>query len=253
MHGQADLAIATLNDMRSQAEMISQLDRSIPVIADADTGFGGPIMVARTVTQYARSGVAGLHIEDQIQTKRCGHLGGKIVEDTGTFTARVRAAVQARKRIGSDIVIIARTDALQPYGYEEALARLRAARDIGADMGFLEGVTSKEMASQVVEDLKPWPMLLNMVEHGATPIISSEEARHMGFKAMIVPFAALAPAYSAIKATYENLKKEGVTKSDPSFTPQKLFQICGLQESLEIDSQAGGTTFKAGVDLDLTR
>jgi len=199
MHSQADLAISTLNDMRFHAEMISQLDPSTPVITDADTGFGGPIMVARTVTQYARSGVAALHIEDQIQTKRWVHLGGKIVEDTETYTARVRAAVQARKRIGSDIVIIARTDALQPYGYEDALARLTAARDAGADMGFLEGVTSKEMASQVVNDLKPWPMLLNMAEHGATPIISSEEATSMGFKVMIVPFAALAPAYSAIK------------------------------------------------------
>ncbi|KAJ5649123.1 Methylisocitrate lyase [Penicillium longicatenatum] len=249
MHGQADLAISTLNDMRSHAEMIAQLDPSIPIIADADTGFGGPIMVARTVSQYARSGVAALHIEDQIQMKRCGHLGGKILDDTESFLSCIRAAVQARKRIGSDIVISARTDASQMYGYEESLARLKAARDAGADMGFLEGVSSKEMARQVVQDLAPWPILLNMVEHGATPIISAEEAKNFGFKAIIVPFAALAPAYVAIKETYEKLKREGITGSDSSFTPQKLFQICGLKESLQIDTEAGSSNFKVGVDL----
>jgi methylisocitrate lyase len=111
MHGQADLAISTLNDMRSHAEMIAQLDPSTPIIADADTGFGGPIMVARTVSQYARFGVAALHIEDQIQMKRCGHLEGKILDDTESFLSRIRAAVQARKRIRGDSVIVARTNA----------------------------------------------------------------------------------------------------------------------------------------------
>jgi 2-methylisocitrate lyase-like PEP mutase family enzyme len=249
MHGQADLGICTLNDMRQNAEMIANLNPSVPLIADADTGYGGPIMVARTTEQYARAGVAGFHIEDQIQTKRCGHLGGKILVDVDTFVSRIRAAVQARHRIGSDIVVIARTDALQKSGYEESLARLRAARDAGADVGFLEGVTSKEMARQIIKDLAPWPMLLNMVEHGATPTISAAEAHEMGFKIMIVPFAALAPAYSAIKQGMEQLKRTGLPGTGSELTPQALFRVCGLDESVKIDEAAGGSTFEAGVEL----
>ncbi|EXK48050.1 methylisocitrate lyase [Fusarium oxysporum f. sp. melonis 26406] len=122
VHGCADLGIATLNDMRRSAEMIASLSPFTPVIADADTGYGGPIMVARTVEQYSRSGVGALHIEDQVQTKRCGHLAGKVLVDLKEYLARIRAAVQARRRIESDIVIIARTDSIQKHGYEEALA-----------------------------------------------------------------------------------------------------------------------------------
>lgn len=235
--------------MRAHAEMIANLDPSVPLIADADTGYGGPIMVARTTQQYARSGVAALHIEDQVQTKRCGHLGGKILVDTDTFVARIRAAVQARQRVGSDIVVIARTDALQRHGYDECLARLRAARDAGADVGFLEGVTSKDMARQAVRDLAPWPLLLNMVEHGATPSISAAEAREMGFKIIIFPFAALAPAYTAIRAGMEKLKREGLPGAGEELTPQMLFRVCGLDESVRIDEEAGGSAFAGGVDL----
>ncbi|KAL1984318.1 hypothetical protein VTN96DRAFT_9276 [Rasamsonia emersonii] len=249
MHGQADLGIATLNDMRANAEMIANLSPSVPLIADADTGYGGPIMVARTTEQYARSGVAAFHIEDQVQTKRCGHLGGKILVDTPTFVSRIRAAVQARQRIGSDIVVIARTDALQKYGYDESLARLRAARDAGADVGFLEGVRSKEEARRIIKDLAPWPMLLNMVEHGATPTISAAEAQEMGFKIMIVPFAALAPAYTAIKQGLERLKQTGLPGTGSELTPQALFRVCGLDESVRIDEAAGGSNFEGGVDL----
>lgn len=247
MHGQADLAISTLNDMRQNAEMIANLSPSVPLIADADTGYGGPIMVARMTEQYARSGVAGFHIEDQIQTKRCGHLAGKILVDTPTYISRIRAAVQTRERLGSDIVIIARTDALQKFGYDESLARLRGARDAGADVGFLEGVSSKEEARRVVQDLKPWPVLLNMVEHGATPTMSAKEAQEIGFQIMIVPFAGLAPAYKAIKESMEKLKETGLPNTD--FTPQQLFRVCGLDDSVNIDEAAGGYAFEGGVDL----
>jgi 2-methylisocitrate lyase-like PEP mutase family enzyme len=96
--------------MREHAEILANLDPTTPLIADADTGYGGPNMVARTVQQYHRSGVAALHIEDQIQTKRCGHLGGKQVVPVDIFVSRIRAAVAARKQLGSDLVVIARTD-----------------------------------------------------------------------------------------------------------------------------------------------
>jgi 2-methylisocitrate lyase-like PEP mutase family enzyme len=244
----ADLGIASLPDMRAHAEMIANLDPSTPLIADADTGYGGPIMVARTLDQYIRSGVAGLHIEDQVQTKRCGHLAGKQLVDTRTYVSRIRAADAARLRNRSDIVIIARTDALQSYGYDESIARLRAARDAGADVAFLEGIVSKDQARQVCKDLAPFPVLLNMVEHGATPTISSQEAREMGFRAMIVPFAAIAPAYYAIKESMEKLKKTGLTGCPEEFTPQKLFRVCGVEDSMQIDKDAGAAAFAGGID-----
>lgn len=244
VHGQADLGICTLNDMRANAETLANLSPTTPLIADADTGYGGPIMVARTTEQYSRSGVAGFHIEDQVQTKRCGHLSGKILVDRDTFVTRIRAAVQARKRIGSDIVVIARTDALQKHGYEESLARLRAARDAGADVGFLEGMTSREMMAQAVRDLAPWPLLLNMVEHGATPSVSADEAKEIGFRIIIFPFAALGPACVAIREALEKLKRNGLPGLSTELTPQMLFRVCGLDESVKVDAEAGGEAFE---------
>jgi len=215
--------------MRRSAEMIASLSPFTPVIADADTGYGGPIMVARTVEQYSRSGVGALHIEDQVQTERCGHLAGKVLVDLKEYLARIRAAVQARRRIGSDIVIIARTDSIQKHGYEEALARLRAARDAGADAAFPEGLRSVEEARRMIADLAPWPVLLNMVENSVTPKISAKEAKGLGFSMMIVPLATLAPAYTAIKAGPQKLKETGL--ADTELTPQVKIQISAPESS----------------------
>ena len=243
--GQPDLGIAQLADMRANAEMIAGLDGTTPLIADMDTGFGGPIMIERAVTEYSRAGVAAFHIEDQLLQKRCGHLSGKEVVDIDEYVSRVRAAKVAKEKIGSDIVIIGRTDALQKHGYEEAVKRLRAAKEAGAEVGQLEGVTSKEMARQAVQDLKPFPLLLNMVEHGATPIITTKEAEEMGFRIMIFSFACLGPAFLAIRQTLEKLKTHGVTDLPPHAKPKTIFDVCGLQEKMEIDEAAGGTMEKA--------
>jgi 2-methylisocitrate lyase-like PEP mutase family enzyme len=232
--------------MRAHAEMIANLNPSIPLIADMDTGYGNPVMVARSTEAYIRSGVAGFHLEDQVQSKRCGHLLGKQLVSTEIFLSRIRAAVATRKRLGSDIVIIARTDALQSLGYEEALKRLQAARDAGADVAFLEGVTTKEMCCQVIKDLAPYPVLLNMVEHGATPTMSRDEAYQMGFKIMIWPFAGLAPAYLAMRDVYVKAKKTGLAEVSSEVTPRKVFEVCGLEESMSIDEESGGDTFVNG-------
>lgn len=241
--GYADLGIATQPDMRAHAEMIANLDINIPLLADADTGYGGPIMVARTVEQYTRSGVAGMHIEDQVQTKRCGHLRGKELVDLELFSSRIRAAVAARKRIGSDIVIIARTDSLQGLGFEEAIHRLRTVRDLGADAGFLEGMTSIDMFKRAVAELAPWPLLLNMVEGSVTPTISVHEAEVIGFRLIIHPLAAMCPAYLAIQEGLEKLKKTGRMDHDPKLTPQFIFNVCGMKESMVVDAEAGGASF----------
>lgn len=231
--------------MRANAEMIAGLDSTTPLIADMDTGFGGPMMIERAVAEYARAGVAAFHIEDQIFQKRCGHLSGKEVVGIDEYISRVRAAKLARDKIGSDIVIIGRTDALQKHGYEEAVKRLRAAQEAGADVGQLEGVTSKEMASRAVQDLAPLPLLLNMVEHGATPVITTKEAEAMGFRIMIFSFACLGPAFLAIRETLERLKGEGVTGLPPHAKPKTIFDVCGLEEKMEVDEAAGGGLEKA--------
>jgi len=130
-------------------------------------------------------------------------------------------------------------------GYDECITRLKAARDIGADVGILEGFTSHAQARQAVQYLAPWPMMLNSVENGVSPTITVQEAQDMGFKILIFSFAALAPAYVAIKATFEWLKAEGVTGT--SISPKTIYQVCGLKESIEIDQNAGGNVYSKGI------
>lgn len=208
----------------------------------------GPNTIALAVRQYIRANVAGFHIEDQVLTKRCGHLSGKRVVSADVYLSRIRAAKAAKDKAHSDIVLIARTDANQQLGYDECIARLRAARALGADVGLLEGFKSKEQAAQAVKDLAPWPLLLNIVENGHSPLITVEEAREMGFRIMIFSFAALAPAYSAIKDAYEKLKWDGVTGIQGSgVTPKGIFEVCGLGECMRVDEEAGGEDFKGGV------
>lgn len=204
-------------------------------------------MVARTVEHYIRSGVAGAHLEDQILTKRCGHLSGKKVVSIDEYIVRIRAAVAAKRRLRSDFVLIARTDALQSMGYDDCVARLRAARDEGADVGLLEGFRSREQAAQAVRDLAPWPLLLNSVENGHSPLVTVDEARRMGFRVMIFSFATLAPAYAAIRDTLVRLRDQGVVGTPDGITPVKLFEVCGLQDAMEVDNGAGGKAFAEGV------
>ncbi|KAI1781236.1 Phosphoenolpyruvate/pyruvate domain-containing protein [Hypoxylon cercidicola] len=250
--GQPDLGLTTVDDMANNAGMIAGLDREVPVIADADTGFGGPLMVARTTEKYILQGVAAFHIEDQVTTKRCGHLQGKELVDTPTFAARIRAAADARRRMGSDIVIIARTDALQSLGYEEAVARLGAACAAGADVAFLEGMRTKEQMAQVVRDMAPTPCFLNMVGGGVTPLVSAREAKELGFRVVIWPLAGLTSVYLGMREFCRELKSTGEIKD--RYTEdgkvdggvRDVFELCGLSECVKFDKEIGGTSFANG-------
>lgn len=238
--------------MATNAGMIAGLDRNVPVIADADTGFGGPLMVARATEKYILQGVAGFHIEDQVTTKRCGHLMGKELVDDRTYWARIRAAAAARARMGQDIVIIARTDALQSLGYDEAVRRLRGAVEAGADVAFLEGMRTKEQMEQVVKDLAPTPCFLNMVGGGVTPLINADESRRLGYKIVIWPLLAPTAVYLAMRDFCKELKETGEIKE--RFTPEgkidggvrDVFELCGLKESSAFDQEMGGTSFANG-------
>lgn len=248
--GMPDLGLATMTDMLDNASMIASLDRTVPVIADADTGYGGPVMVARTVKAYITAGVAGMHLEDQVLAKRCGHLGGKQIVEREEYYGRIRAAVMARDEeratTGGDIVLIARTDALQSYGFEEAMERLKTCIELGADVAFLEGVTSKEEMEKACEMMRGKPMLLNMVPGGITPQVSAEQAKGIGYRVMIYPGLALNAVINSVTDAYRELYETGDRTVDAEETKagvKRLFNAVGLQKCIDFDARAGGKAY----------
>lgn len=245
--GQPDVAIATMNDFVGAAQMVCSIDPSMPVIADADTGFGGPANVARTVQQYARAGVAALHIEDQVQTKRCGHLMGKSVVSREEYLTRIRAAVLARDQLQGplgDFVIIARTDSAQVLGMEEAVERLKLAADVGADVCFIEGVKTQELLEKTVKALEPKPVLVNVISGGLTPSFTSQEAENMGAKIIIFSLVSSVAMVHGVRAAMHSLKKTGTDfTSAQGMDPKAFFEVVGLQSVIDFDAQAGSSAF----------
>ncbi|KAK0191660.1 oxaloacetate acetylhydrolase [Armillaria mellea] len=234
-------------DFVGAGQMVSSLNPSVPVIADADTGFGGPAMVARTVRQYARAGIAACHIEDQVQTKRCGHLLGKQVVSREEFITRIRAAVIARDSIpgDSDFVIIGRTDSAQVLGMDEAIARLKLAAAAGADVCFIEGVKTKDLLESTVAALAPTPVLVNVISGGLTPSFTYFEAEQMGAKMIIFSLVSCVAMVHACRAAMKSLKKTGTDFiSAQGMDPKKFFEVMGLNEIVELDAAAGGSAFQ---------
>lgn len=206
-------------------------------------------MVGRTVSQYMAAGVAGLHLEDQVVNKRCGHLKNKELVDEEEYLSRIRAAVMARDQTPGDIVLIARSDGLESLGYESSVARLKRAIALGADVAFLEGIKSKDQAMRVCSDLAPTPVLLNMVHGGVTPKLSAAEAKEMGFKIIIFPGFALKAVYTGVAAAAKELKETGdmAFESTNNGSPQDIFNVCGLKECIQFDMAAGGKNYSKGV------
>ncbi|KIW26157.1 uncharacterized protein PV07_09274 [Cladophialophora immunda] len=237
--GTPDLGLATLNDMKENAEMIANIHRDIPVIADADTGYGGPIMVGRTVEQYCRAGVAALHLEDQVVNKRCGHLNQKELVSEEIFLSRIRAATEMRKIVRSDIVIIARTDSLHELGFEAALLRLKKAVEVGADVAMLEAIQTREQVRRLCEVLSPVPVLYGMVQGSSTPHLTVTEAQELGIKIIIYPGACLAPTFKYVSAALKRLKETGDADRDVP-GPRDMIAVSGMRELIEFDRKAGG-------------
>lgn len=204
-------------------------------------------MVGRTVAQYMFAGVAALHLEDQVVNKRCGHLMNKELVPEDVYLARIRAAANMRQQTAGDIVIIARTDALQSLGYDAAVSRLKQAIAIGADVVFLEGITSKEEGRRACQELAPTPCLLNMAHGGVTPHLSVGEARELGYRIMIFPGLALAPVYEAVTNAVTELKERGdVTVRKDGIRLREVFEVCGLEEAIKFDIDAGGNMYSKG-------
>ena len=206
--GTPDVGLLTMTEMVTQARNLA-MATDLPVIADADTGYGDVLNVVRTVREYEMSGVAAIHIEDQVAPKRCGHFEGKQVISQDEMVSKIKAAVDARE--DPDFVLIARTDARAPLGLDEAIKRAQAYVEAGADVIFVEAPQSAEEIRVIVQSINA-PLLVNMVEGGKTPILITRELEEMGVKIVIFPIDAQCVAAKAIQELMQELKVTGGIK-----------------------------------------
>src|SRR6516164_978923 len=203
MLGYPDYGLVTMSEMADNAgRLASAID--VPVIADADTGYGNELNATRTVREYERRGVAGLHIEDQGFPKKCGHLDNKAVVSLDEYLAKIRAAVAAKR--DPDFFIIARTDSRAEFGFEEAVRRANAALAAGADMAFVEAPQTIEEVAAVPRLVKG-PCLLNVVWRGKTPEVAFGDAERMGYRLAIVPGMLFKAVIGVCDATLSELRR----------------------------------------------
>jgi carboxyvinyl-carboxyphosphonate phosphorylmutase len=182
---------------------------NIPVIVDADTGYGNPLNVWRLVRDLESLGAAGIFLEDQIWPKRCGHMIGKDVISKDDYILKLKAALEARK--SSDFLIVARTDARAPLGLDEAIERGKAYRKAGADIIFIEAPRSVEELTKIAKEINA-PLVANMIEEGLTPNLPAKELMKIGYRIAVFPLSSLYAATFAIKEVLLELKKTGTTK-----------------------------------------
>jgi methylisocitrate lyase len=208
--GEPDMGLLTQTEMIDRARRIC-LSVRIPIIVDADTGYGNPLNVHRTVTELVAAGAAGGFLEDQLWPKRCGHMRGKKVIDRTEYVEKIRAAVEAKA--GRDFFLVARTDALAVKGMDEAIARVTAAREAGADASFIEAPTSVEQLAEVGRR-SPAPNVANMIEGGRTPVLPAAELAALGFQLIVYPLAGLFAAARALEAIYRKLRTDATTRGE---------------------------------------
>jgi len=232
--GYPDLALATMTEMLANAADIANVV-DIPIIADADTGYGGLLNVQRTVRQYERIGVAAIHIEDQEFPKRCGHLDNKRVIPAEEMVQKIRAAVDARS--DPDFTIIVRTDALAVTGWDDSMRRCEDYINAGADVLFVEALRTPEEAERVTAAFDV-PLLYNFVESGKSPLIPAPELEKLGFKIVIFPVSALLTVCRVVGDVMRDLKELGTTAHlmDNMLSIEECFNTVGLNEMLSVDA-----------------
>jgi methylisocitrate lyase len=206
--GLPDIGLLTLSEFAEQAAVLARAT-ALPLLCDADTGFGEAINVERTVRLFEEAGAAGLHLEDQVLPKRCGHLSGKSVIDTTAMSAKIRAAVSARR--DPDFVIVARTDARSVEGFDAAAERARRYAEAGADMIFPEALESAEEFARFAEAVSA-PLIANMTEFGRGPLLPFGELAAMGYRAALYPLTAFRSAMRAAQETLARLRADGTQK-----------------------------------------
>jgi methylisocitrate lyase len=207
--GVPDIALASLTEFAQQASYVTGVTQ-LPVLSDADTGFGDSLQTMRTVIEMERAGLAGIHLEDQVSPKRCGHLDGKAVIERVAMANKIRAASDSKR--DPSFIICARTDARGVEGLDSAIDRAKAYVDAGADAVFPEGLESAAEFEAFRKGV-PCPLLANMTEFGKTPIIPFSDFRNMGYQMVIYPMTAFRVMLKAIDGCYEELLKKG-TQAD---------------------------------------
>jgi methylisocitrate lyase len=233
--GEPDFGILTQTEVVGAAQRICAVVDS-PVIVDADTGYGNAINVIRTVEDLLRVGAAGIFLEDQVWPKRCGHMKGKHVIPLDEHLKKLRAALDAKGT--SDFFIVARTDARQTLGLDEAIERGIAFKEAGADAVFIEAPESKEEMQKIARQV-PGPLVANMLERGVTPLMGPKELKDLGFELIVWP---LAPLYSVAKSltdVYTTLRRDGSTLAilEKLMPFNEFNEIVGLQEKYALDSK----------------
>jgi methylisocitrate lyase len=207
--GLPDLGISTLDDVLTDVRRITDIT-DLPLLVDADTGFGSALNIARTVKSMIKFGAAGIHIEDQVAAKRCGHRPNKVLVSKNEMVDRIKAAVDAKT--DSKFVIMARTDALALEGPDSALERASACVEAGADMVFPEAISELEMYKRFVEVVKV-PVLANITEFGLTPLYTVQQLKEVGVSLVLYPLSAFRAMGAAALRVYSALRSEGTQKS----------------------------------------
>jgi 2-methylisocitrate lyase-like PEP mutase family enzyme len=235
--GEPDLGLLTQTEMIERARRIcGSVD--IPIIVDADTGYGNPLNVYRTIKELIAAGAAGCFLEDQVWPKKCGHMRGKRVVEREEYVQKIRAAAEARGT--ADFFIVARTDALAPLGMDEAIARVTAAREAGADASFVEAPPSLDLLAEVGRRA-PRPMVANMLEGGKTPVLPQPQLADMGFQLILYPLTALFAAARAISSFYRKLRADGTTLGEEErlMTFSEFNALIGVDEKYALAERFG--------------
>ena len=226
--GIPDLGITTLEDVLIDVRRITDVTE-LPLLVDIDTGWGGAFNIARAIRHLEKAGAAAVHIEDQVQQKRCGHRPNKAIVPLDEMVDRVKAAVDARR--DGDFVIMARTDALAVEGLQSAIDRACACVEAGADMIFPEAMTELAMYKQFVEAVKV-PVLANITEFGSTPLFTTDELASVGVSLALYPLSAFRAMNLAALNVYQTLRQEGTQKNVVSTmqTRMDLYDHLGYHE-----------------------
>jgi methylisocitrate lyase len=226
--GVPDIGLLTLGEFAGQVAVLARAT-SLPLLCDADTGFGEAINAERTVQLYEEAGAAGLHLEDQVLPKRCGHLTGKTLVDVKTMSAKIRAAVAGRR--DADFVIVARTDARSVEGFDATVARSEAYLAAGADMIFAEALESVDEFARFAEIILS-PKLANMTEFGRSPMLSFDELANLGYQAVLFPLTAFRAAMHAAEQTLTALRDQGTQRHvlDRMQSRADLYELLGYSD-----------------------
>ena len=223
--GLPDLAVTTLNDVCEDIRRIASAT-DLPLLVDADTGWGSALMIARTVREMTWAGAAACHIEDQVEIKRCGHRPGKALVETAEMCDRLKAATDGR--IDEQFVIMARTDAHAVEGQQAAIDRAAAYVDAGADMIFAEALTTVDEYQQFTDEIKV-PVLANLTEFGKTPMLTTDELAAAGVQMTLYPLSAFRAMSAAALKVYETIRKDGTQQAavDSMQTREELYDVLG--------------------------